>query len=65
MSHLEITQVVSVHCNIVNNNYHTIIIIIIIIIIIQFTQKNFYFQKHLIQNFHILKYDLEITVLNL
>ena len=61
MSHLEITQVVSVHCNIVNDNYHTIIMIIIII---QFTQKYFHFQKHLIQNFHILKYDLEITVLN-
>ena len=69
--HLSITEVLLVHCNIF------IIIIIKIqesfICLFQishfvnykiFHKKNLYFQKLLTQNFHILKYGLQIIVLN-
>ena len=50
--HLEITEVILVYCNIVNNDYKI------------FHPKMSYFEKMLIQNFHILKYGLLIKTPN-
>ena len=70
MSRLEITEVVIIHCNIVKNNYQKISRVFIFFLIIHlgnyqiFHQGNLYAQKLLTQNFHILKYGLQVKILN-
>ena len=63
----EITEVVLVHCNIVNNDYQQDSRVLYIVV----TNKSFgsyqkiiSFQKHLIQNFKQLKYGLQIKIVN-
>ena len=69
--HLEITEVVLVHCNIVNNDYrnssrvfHTFVSNKSFVQLLDIWPKIFFFLKSLIQNFHILKNGLLIKVLN-
>ena len=68
--HLEITEVVLVHCNIVNNDYqydsrvlHTFTPNKSFSQLLNISPTSFIFLKHLIQNFHILKYGLLIKIL--
>ena len=68
---LEITEMVLVYCNIVNNNYQQRSRVLYIFVpnksfdllldISPKKKKNFL--KHLIQSFHILKYGLNITII--
>ena len=67
----EFIEVVLVHCNIVNNNYpqnsrvlYTLFQISHSVNYYIFHLDILYFQKLLIQNFHILKYGLLIKILN-
>ena len=69
--HLEITEVLLVHCNIVNNNYqrdsrvlYTFIPNKSFIQLLNISPKNFIFLKHLIQNVHTLWYGLLIKIQN-
>ena len=69
MPHLEITKVVLVHCNIVNNDYQQYSRVLYTFVpnksfgqILHISPK--YFGKLLVQNFHILKYGLLIKILN-
>ena len=69
--HLEITEVVLVHCNIVNNNYKQDSRVLYTFVpnklfgqLLDILPKIFFFFKLLIQNFHILKYGLLIKILN-
>ena len=66
MSRLEISEVVLVHCNIVNNYYqHNSRVLYIFTPNELFGQsKILYFQKPLIQSFHILRYGLLIKIIN-
>ena len=69
--HLEITEVILVHCNIVNNDYQQDSRVLYTFV----PNKSFgqllfllfllYFKKLLTQNFHILKHGLLIKILNL
>ena len=68
---LEITEVVLIQCNIVNNDYqqdsrfwYTFIPIKSFGQLLAISQKNFIFLKLLTQNFHILKYRLLVKILN-
>ena len=70
MLHLKITEVVLVHCNIVNNNYQQHLRFLYTFILnksfgqlLDLLPKNFVF-KNLTQNFHILKYGLLIKIRN-
>ena len=61
--HLEITEVVFVHCNIVNNDYQQLSRALYTFVpnksfgqLLDISPKILYFQKLLIQNFHVLKY---------
>ena len=70
--HLEITELVLVHCNIVNNDHQQDSKVLIHFFLIHhlvnywiFHPKILYFKKLLFQNFHILKYGLLIKILNL
>ena len=67
----EITEIVLVHCNIINNNYQQDLRVLYTFIpnklfgqLLDISPKKFYFKKHLIQNFHILQYGLLIKILN-
>ena len=66
MPNSEITKVVLVHCNIVKNNYQQVSRVLQTLI----SNKSFGQllgispKKHLIQNFHTLKYHLLIKLLN-
>ena len=69
--HLEINEVVLATCNIVNNDYqqdsrvlHAFFPNKLFDQLIDVSPKNLYFQKSLIQNFHIWKYSLLIKILN-
>ena len=63
--HLEITEVVLVHCNIVNNNYQQKFVPNKSIgQLLDIFPKNFIFLKILTLNFHILKFGLLIKILN-
>ena len=72
---LEITEVLSIHCNIVNNYYQQGLRVLYTFVpnksfgqVLDILSKNFiflYFQKHLIQHFHVLKCGLLIKILNL
>ena len=70
--HLEITKVVLIHCNIVNNDYRQDSRVLYTFApnksfgqLLNISPKNFTFLKNLIQNFHVLKYGLLIKILNL
>ena len=61
--YLEITEVVLVHCNIVNNDYQQDSRVLYTFVrnklfgqLLDISPKNFIFLKIFIQNFHILKY---------
>ena len=69
--HLAITGVVLVHCHIVNNDYQhdlrallSLFEITLLVNYYIFHMRILYLSEHLIQRFHILKYDLLIKVLN-
>ena len=69
--HLEITEVVLLHCNIVNNNYKQDSIVLYTFVpnkslghLLDISSKNFVFLKLLIQNFHIIKSGLLIIILS-
>ena len=70
MPHLEITEVVLVHCNIVNNDYQHYSRVLYIFIfnklfcqLLDISNKN-YFKKIFIQHFHILKYGSMMKILS-
>ena len=71
--YLEITEVVLVHCNIVNNDYQQDSRVLYTFVpnklfgqLLGISPKNLIFLKKLsIQNFYILKYGLLIKILNL
>ena len=65
MFYLEITEVVLVHCNIVNNNYQQNSGVLYACVfntffgqLLDISPKKFLFLKTLTQNFHMLKYGL-------
>ena len=69
--HLEITEVVLVHCNIANNNYQQNSRVLYKFVpnksigqLLDIFPKNFIFLKTLTLNFHILKFGLLIKILN-
>ena len=68
-SHLEITEVVLIRCNIVDNDYqhdsrvlYTFIIINLFVVYWKFLQQIISFQKHLILNMMKLKYGSQIKI---
>ena len=61
--YLEITEVVLIHCNVVNNNKQNSRVLYTIWSIIRYFTRKFYILKILIQNFLILKYGLQIKIL--
>ena len=68
--YLEITEVVLIHCDVVNNSYQLNSIIFYIFVtnksygqLFSVSPKDFIFSKA--QNFHILKCGLQINILNL
>ena len=69
MSNLQITGLVLVHCNIVNNDYqqdsrvmYTFIPVKLFGQLQDISPKNYIFLKTFIQSFHILKHGLLITI---
>ena len=67
----EITEIVLVHCNIVNNDYqkdsralHTFISGKLFGQLLEISPKKLIFLKNLVWNFHISKYGLLIKILN-
>ena len=71
LPHLEITEVVLVHCNIVNSAYQKNSRVLWTFIpnklfgqFLYILHKNFIFQELVIQSFHISKYGLLIKILN-
>ena len=63
--HLKITEVVLIHCNIVNNNYQQDSRVLYTFVFNKsFGQLLDISPKHLIQNFNILKYGLLIKIIN-
>ena len=70
--HLEITELVLIHCNIVNNNYQQDSRALYTVVpnksfgqLLDMPPKNFTFLKTFTQNLHTLKYGLLIKILNL
>ena len=68
---LEIAEVVLVHCNIVNNIYQQNSRVLCTFVpnksfgqLLNILPEIFVIKKHLIQNFHILMYGLQIKILN-
>ena len=72
VSYLELTEVVLIHCNTVNNDYqqdsrllHTFFPNKLFCQLLDISPKKYiFFKKLLIQNFHILKCGLLIEILN-
>ena len=69
--HLEISEVVLAHCNIVNNDYQQDLRVLFTFILVNrlvsyyiFLLNISYSLKNLIQNFHTLTYGLLIKLLN-
>ena len=70
--HLEITEEVLLHCNIVNNSYQQNWKVLYTFVpnksfgqLLEVSHKKFYiFLKLFTQNFHMLKYCLQIKILN-
>ena len=72
VSHLENTEVILVHCNIFYNEDQQDSIDLYTFVpnksfgqLLDILPNNFILEKHLVQNFHILKYGLLIKILNL
>ena len=72
MSQSEITEVVLIHCNIVNNYYEQDLGVLYTFVpnksfvpLLDISPKKFIFLKILIQNFHTLNYSLLIKILNI
>ena len=72
MPYLEITEIILVHCNIVNKNYQQDSRVLYTFIpnksfgqLLDISPDNFIFLKLLSQNFYILKYELLIKIVNL
>ena len=70
MSHFQITDVVLIHCNVVNNYYQHDSRVLYVFIhqksfgqLLHISPKAFIFLKTLIQKFHILEYGLLIKIL--
>ena len=71
LPHLEITEVILVHCNVANNDYEQSSAVLYILVpnksfdqLLDISPKAFIVLKPLIRSFHILKYDLLIKILN-
>ena len=71
MPHLEITEVVLVHCNIVNNDYQQDSRVLYTFVpnkpfgrLLEISPANHIFLKHLIRNMMKLKYGLQIKIVN-
>ena len=71
LPHLEITEEVLVHCNIVINDYQQDSNVLCTFVpnksfgsLLEISPKNHIFFKHLIQNFKKLKYGLQIKLVN-
>ena len=66
VSHLEITEVVLVHCNIVNNDYQQDSRVLYTFVpnkpFGKFLQQIIFFKKHVTRNFKTLKYGLQIEI---
>ena len=69
--HLKITEIVLVHCNIVNNDYQQDLRVLYTFVpnnsvrqLLDISPKKLYFERFLIRNFDILKYDLLIKTVN-
>ena len=69
--HLEINEVVIVHCNVVNNSYQRRSRVLYTFVrdksfgkLLDILSKSFIFEKLLIQSLHILKYVLLIKIVN-
>ena len=69
--HLEITEVVLVHYNIVNNDYQQDSRVLYTYVsnkpfgsLLEISPQNHIFRKHLIQSFKPLKYGLQIKIVN-
>ena len=69
--HLEITEVILVHCNIVNNDYQQDSRVLYTFVpnkpfgsLLEVSPKNHIFIKHLIQNMMKLKYGSQIKIVN-
>ena len=69
--HLEITEVLLVHCNIVNNDYQQDLRVLYKFvpnkpfgILLEISSTNYILLKHVIQNFHTSKYGLQIKIVN-
>ena len=67
--HLEITEAILVHCNIVNNDYQQDSRVVYIFVsnkpfhqLLHISPTNFIFSKQLNLNFKILKYGFEIKI---
>ena len=70
MPHFQITDVVLIHCNVVNNYYQHDSRVLYVFIhqksfgqLLQISPKTFIFLKTLIQKFYLLEYGLLIKVL--
>ena len=70
--HLEVTEVVLVHCNIVNNDYQKDSRVLYTFVpnkpfgsLLEISPTNFIFLKALIvQNFQMFKYGLQVKIVN-
>ena len=69
--HLEITEVVLVHCNIVNNDYQQDSRVLYTCVpnkpfhnLLEISPTNHFFLKHLTRNSKTLKYGLQIKIFN-
>ena len=69
--YLKITEVVLVHCNIVNNSHQQGSRVLYTFVpnkpfgsLLEISPKNYIFLKNLIQNFKTLKYGLEIRIVS-
>ena len=68
--YLEITEVVLIHCNVLNNSYQQNSRVLYTFVpsksfseLLDISPKNFIFLKTLTRNFHILKCGLQIKIL--
>ena len=71
LPHLEITEVVLIHCNTVNNDYsqdsrvlYTFVPNNLLVAYCKFLQQIISFKKHLIENMMKLKYGSQIKIVN-
>ena len=69
--HLETTEVILVHCDIANNSFQQDPRVLYTFVpnkpfgsLLEVAPTNFIFLKHFIQNFHVLKYGLQIEMVS-